>query len=259
MNSPLIAITTRKLGASIIPEIPATLRALSLDAVISDYATSVIGAGGTPVLIARDTPIDKLLSRVDGVILSGGEDVTPTLYGREAGLNATASDRERDQYEISLISAAIERGIPILGICRGTQILNVSLGGSLVAHLEQQNGFSHATTEMGPDVRRHRISIQEGSQLARAVSVDQSEVESIMVNSFHHQAVDRPGNDLTIVARAEDGTVEGIEVLGSNVLGVQWHPEMHDGVDPIFLWLCNAAKEFEQSKRERNQVWSLFD
>lgn len=239
--SPLIGITTRRLSAAALPYYPVTMHGLTLDYVVSDYARSVAGAGGTPVLIPREAPVEPLLQRLDGLVLTGGEDVTPALYGAVAGPHATVHDRQRDEYELAIISLALARQIPILAICRGIQILNVALGGTLVPHLAEVDGFTHAMTDLAPSVRRHGVILEPDSALARVMCLDDGAPARLSVNSFHHQAIQEAAPSLRVVAWADDGTIEGVEVPDGVVIGVQWHPELHDGVDPVFAWLCRTA------------------
>jgi putative glutamine amidotransferase len=241
-RSPLIGITTRRLSASALPYYPVTMHGLTLDYVVSDYARGVAGAGGTPVLIPSEAPVETLLQCLDGLVLTGGEDVTPSLYGAVEGPHATVHDRQRDEFELAIISAALARQIPILAICRGIQILNVALGGTLVPHLEEVDGFTHAMTDMAPSVRRHGVKFESDSELARVMGIDKEAPAMLSVNSFHHQAILEAGHPLRVVAWADDGTIEGVEIPNRAVIGVQWHPEMHEGVDPVFAWLCSAAR-----------------
>lgn len=247
---PLVAITTRRIGVAALTDYPENLHSLQMDAVVSSYAQAVTGAGGVPILLPRWSPIEALVSRIDALILSGGEDVTPELYGAEPGPHSTALDPDRDRFELELIEQAMEHGVPILAICRGTQILNVALGGTLIAHLDEVAGFSHAMGTEAPHVRRHGVSVDPDSRLARALGVQPGDTGHVLVNSFHHQAVDRPGESLCVVARADDGTVEAVEGRSAAVIGVQWHPELHEGVDPIFEWLVQAARNYQENRRK---------
>ena len=243
MRSPLIGITTRRLPASALGDVPAGVVDVPMEGVFVDYAESVSGAGGIPVIIPRSADAAALVDRLDGLLLSGGEDVQPSRYGAETGPIATQHDPGRDEFEIALIHAALERRLPILGICRGVQILNVALGGTLVQHLEIRDGFDHSMTDEPRGTRRHGIVIESGSMLAAALHGEISEDNRARVNSFHHQAIDAPGAGHTTVARADDGTIEAVEDAGRGILGVQWHPEMHDGLDPLFTWFIQFAAE----------------
>jgi len=249
VRNPLIGITTRRLPASALGAVPAGVVDVPIEGVFVDYAESVSGAGGIPVIIPRLLDVAALVDRLDGLVLSGGEDVHPSRYRAEPGPNATQHDPGRDAFEMALIHASVERSLPILGICRGVQILNVALGGTLVPHLEIRDGFDHSTTDEPRGARRHGIVIESGCMLAGALHDEISEDNRARVNSFHHQAIDAPGTGLTIVARADDGTIEAVEDAGRGILGVQWHPEMHDGVDPLFTWFIQFAASHSADQR----------
>lgn len=218
-----------------------------IEGAFSYYGESVRGAGGVPVLICVGAPVADLVPRLDGLLLSGGEDVVPARYGGVDDDRATAHDEERDAFEAELIDAALAARIPILAICRGTQILNVALGGTLVAHLDETDGLSHAETDEHRSARRHGVQVVPGSDLARALAPDIGDDHRLRVNSYHHQAIAVPGRGLRVVARADDGTVEGVEIPGRSVVGVQWHPEMHAGTDPIFHWFIDSTRHLERS------------
>jgi putative glutamine amidotransferase len=160
--------------------------------------------------------LEALLDRVDGVCLSGGPDIDPHGYGeeeRDPQLGTT--EPTLDGYELALAQLADARGVPVLGICRGVQTLNVARGGTLHQHLE-----GHRQTEAGR-VTSHSVRIEPGSRLARVMGVTEADV-----NSFHHQAANRLGQGLRAVAWAPDGLVEGLESDGDALyLGVQWHAE----------------------------------
>jgi len=257
--TPLIAITTRRLSAAVVPEYPTNLHELTIDCVVSNYGKAIASAGGIPVLVSRSAPSGELLQRIDGLVLSGGEDVTPSLYGSQPDAHAMSHDRERDDFEIELAQRATEMGLPVLAICRGIQILNVACGGTLVPHLPEVGGFSHAMGPEAPHVRRHRVRIDPTSALSRALGGSGVRDDEIAVNSFHHQAVATPGKSLRAVAWAHDGTIEGVEgIVGDegcdeSVLGVQWHPELHEGVDPLLKWLvASASNHLVQSRRSHS-------
>lgn len=237
MSAPLIGITTRRIHSSGLGEAPPGIVDAPLWGAYADYCESVTGAGGLPVMLARGVDVVDLVSRIDGLLLSGGEDVMPTRYGAELPAPAPNYDADRDEFELSLAQAALAAGIPILAICRGCQLLNVALGGTLIGHLDDDD-FDHAFTDEPRDVKRHPVSVSAGSLLASALDAS----GEVPVNSYHHQAVDLPGVGVVVNAVAHDGTIEGFELPNRKVLAVQWHPEMHAGVDPIFNWFINAAR-----------------
>ncbi|MGW4647346.1 gamma-glutamyl-gamma-aminobutyrate hydrolase family protein [Kitasatospora sp. NPDC004289] len=181
------------------------------------YPLLVQEAGGIPLLLppqpAEHAP--DLLARVDGLVIAGGPDVNPSLYGEQPHPRTRAFAPERDHWEAALLRAALASGLPVLGICRGMQLLNVVCGGTLIQHLEEGAAHLGSPNHYGS----HPIRPLPGTRLAELLP----EAE-VVVPTFHHQAVDRVGEGLTVSARAEDGTVEAVEGEGF-VLGVQWHPE----------------------------------
>ena len=237
---PLIGISTRRMPASILTTLPKGMAGLSVDVIVSSYGSAVAAAGGIPVLLTMATPVEAIIDRLDGLIMSGGQDVTPELYGDVPGPKATLMDPNRDAYEMELIRAALDVDLPMLAICRGIQILNVTLGGTLIGHLDDTE-FSHATTDRPPSERRHEVIIDSGTVLAGIHAEQLDDNGRLRVNSFHHQAIREPAPGLVPVAHTPDGIIEGVEFPGRPVVGVQWHPEMHDQVDPAFTWLVGQA------------------
>lgn len=199
----------------------------------SSYLVSIERAGGVPLIlpmVADEATADALLSRVDGLLMTGGEDIAPAYYGEET-LNSTVSiNAPRDTTDMLLLTAAKKRRLPVLGICRGEQVVNVFYGGSLWQDLPSQVGteVSHRQTEPS-SVGTHWVYIEKGTQLHTLLKAD-----SIKVNSFHHQAVKQIADGLTVSARAADGVVEGYE--GKGIICVQFHPEgFVSGGDERFL------------------------
>lgn len=185
------------------------------DTVPRAYVRAVRKAGGLPVLLPLLDPadVDDLVASVDGVVVTGGGDVDPAAYGEEPAADLKGVDPARDEFDVVLWRRLLDGPLPVLGICRGTQMLNVALGGSLVQHLPDHPNNADD---------RHTASIAEGSRLAEVVGARQLEV-----NSLHHQGIDRTGDGVTVTARTTDGIVEAIEVEGApHVLAVQWHPEL---------------------------------
>jgi putative glutamine amidotransferase len=214
---PLIGVTTSELR----PSTAGTLRrhgepALPEMALGMTYLRAIDAAGGLPVVLPPLGDAVAFLDRLDGVCLSGGPDLDPSAYGaldRHAELGPT--EPGLDAFELALARAADARGMPILGVCRGAQALNVARGGTLHQHLPGHRQAEAATAST------HTVSIRAGSRLARVVGL-----EPLPVNSFHHQAVAMLGTGLRAVAHAPDGTVEAIEAPGARfVLAVQWHAE----------------------------------
>ena len=237
MNEPLIGITTRVIEASGLGAVPKGIDGAHLWGVFADYCEAVSAAGGVPVMLPRSVDPTLIVTRLDGLLLSGGEDVDPIRYGMEPVPQSTHHDQARDEFEFQLVAAAIECGVPILAICRGCQVVNVARGGTLIQHLAEVDGFSHAETDEHRSMRRHSVEVATESMLRAALGTDVDSDGNAAVNSYHHQAIAEPGRGLRIVAWAPDGTVEAVESAEQRVLAVQWHPEMHAGVDPIFKWL----------------------
>jgi putative glutamine amidotransferase len=162
------------------------------------------------------------LEGLAGLLLSGGDDVAPELYGQEPHPKLEVVDRARDEFELALARAAVARGMPVLGICRGAQVMGVALGGELIQDIPSQVGGAQthrSASKQAP--ARHEVRIAEGSLLSRIVGA-----RSMVVNSYHHQGAARFGNGLRPVAWSSDGVVEAVELVGhAFVLGVQWHPE----------------------------------
>lgn len=192
------------------------------------YTDALARAGLIPVAVPPLDPADAhaLLQRVDGIVFTGGEDVEARLYGQESHPTAEPPNPQRDRWEIALILAARERRIPTLAICRGIQVANVALGGSLIQDIPSQRpgALAHAR-EDARERRVHEVVIDNGTRLAGAIGAGR-----MTANSLHHQAIDRLGDGLRVSARAPDGIVEGIEWAADDwwMLGVQWHPEELD-------------------------------
>jgi len=232
-TAPLIGITGRRRSAAVIGAPPGFADAPA-EVYLSEYATSVLEAGGLPVHLALDSDPAAIVERLDGIVLAGGDDVDPRRYGQVPGPHTALVDPPRDEFEFALVLAALDAGVPLLGVCRGAQVLNVALGGTLVQHLAHGEGESHGSYAYPRAHRVHDIATEPGSILASLYG------HGTRVNSFHHQAVDIAGAGVVVTGRAPDGVVEAIEVPGSAVLGVQWHPETFDG-DPAFRWLVDEA------------------
>lgn len=230
---PLIGVTGRQ-GTGALMGAPRGFADAPVDLYLREYAQSVNLAGGIAVHIPLETNAIALVAHLDGLVIAGGEDVDPRRYGQTPAAQVTAVDPLRDQVELDLIAAAIAADVPILGICRGHQILNVALGGTLTQHLELGTGESHGSYAYPRDHRVHSVELTDGSVLRGVYGGDP------VVNSFHHQAIDEPGDGVIVVGRAPDGVIEAIEVEGIRALGVQWHPETFAS-DPVFNWLIDAA------------------
>jgi putative glutamine amidotransferase len=203
-----------------------------------DYVRSVEQAGAVPVVLPPVEPADvpALLDRMDGVLLSGGVDVDPALYGQPAHPRLGRVNRRRDDFELALTREALRRDLPILAICRGHQVLNVATGGTLVQDIPSTVEGRVEHDARGRRWRRsHRVQVTPGTCLHGILGQD-----ALSVNSFHPQSVDRVGAGLVVSALCpEDRVVEGLEMPGRRfVVGVQWHPESFwdrpDSFQPLF-------------------------
>jgi putative glutamine amidotransferase len=223
----LIAVTGRRRSASGMHMGPPALDMLEAEIYFTGYADHITAAGGVVVYLPSRTDPDAAMDRMDGLVLTGGTDVSPDRYGGSICATTPTLDPDRDAVELALLDAALARGLPVLAICRGAQLVNVSRGGTLHAHLADH-----------PTGGRHEVLIEPGSTLDGLYGA------ATCVNSLHHQSVDRLGRDLVVTARALDGVVEGVELPGTRLLGVQWHPEqLHAAPQPVFRWLVDAARE----------------
>ncbi|GAA1468963.1 gamma-glutamyl-gamma-aminobutyrate hydrolase family protein [Microbacterium thalassium] len=208
MAAPLIAVTAdRSLRESAFGPRDSTLQ-------VVEYADAVVSAGGRPAMLpATEVIPTDLLDGFDGLMLTGGGDLSPELYGQEPDEKVYGVSPIRDRFEAALVAEAQQRGLPILAICRGMQLINVLRGGSLLQHID-----AHWQTRTSHEVE-HDVAIDPSSRLAEIVGA------SVMgVNSYHHQAVDSIGSGLRVTARAGD-VVEAFEDPDANLIAVQWHPE----------------------------------
>jgi putative glutamine amidotransferase len=197
-----------------------------MDYSYSDYSHAVLGSGGAPVIIpaAQDRhSLRRILCALQGLILSGGPDVHPRRYGEEPLAALGEVDDDLDRMELMAAEMAIAEGLPLLAICRGIQVLNVALGGTLYQDIASQlpDSLGHAP-KADKAVNTHRVRVAEGSRLHKLFG----RKRDIWVNGKHHQAIKDLAPALAAVARAKDGIVEAVEVPGSLfAVGVQWHPE----------------------------------
>ena len=209
------------------------------------YAEVVTAVGGIPVLLPAALPpedVEALLPGLDGLLIPGGADVDPLLYGEEPRRELGLTRRSNDDFEIHLLRAARAAHLPILCVCRGEQVLNVAFGDTLYQDLPSQvpESFRHQQTPTDRNDATHSLDLKPGSLLAEIYGCEQ-----MAVNSFHHQAVRDPAPGFTVSARAKDGVVEAIENQAEGILGVQWHPEAmylaHPEHSLLFRWLVSAA------------------
>ena len=210
------------------------------------YVSALKGAGAIPVMIPLGLPeegLDELLSRLDGVLFSGGGDVHPERYGSTPHPLVNFVDKDRDRVEALLVNHALKQGKPIFGICRGLQLINVAMGGTLYEDLGDQlpGSIQHDHAEEHQrDYLAHTVQVEQGSLLAEVLGCS-----SLQVNSLHHQGIRQLAASLQPSAFAPDGVVEGVELPGYPFgLAVQWHPEwlqMHRPMRRLFLAFVAAA------------------
>jgi len=235
LRAPIIGITTRRLHDG----------SRRLDVVDRAYGDAIWNAGGLPRLLPCPTSRfeSETLFGLDGLLLTGGGDVDPKCYGQLRSNEIGGVDEERDVWELRLVLHAFRLSLPVLGICRGCQVLNVAFGGTLIQHLPARTSLPHLVLER--ERVAHMVRIEPGSQLARIEGKP-----NIGVNSIHHQAVDSVGEGLLAAAWAEDGTIEAIERPDYPLIGVQWHPENlldHASHSKLFEWLVGQADRSETS------------
>lgn len=195
---------------------------------MEDYLESVRRAGGEPVevVVGGESP-EQILARVDGLMLTGGGDVDPALYGEAPHGTFEAAETGRDAFEIALARAAVAKGIPLLAICRGMQVLNVAMGGTLVQDIPSQvtGALSHSV----PQPRggsAHEVWVSKGSKLQALLKDHMEDDETCHVNSRHHQSVKQVANGFEVTATSPDGVIEAMEKPDAPYcVAVQWHPE----------------------------------
>ena len=218
------------------------------------YMQAILGAGGIPVLLSPEMTgetLSECLDRLDGLMLAGGGDVVPERYGQSAIPELGETTPLRDTFELSILPMAIDRAIPVLGICRGIQVLNVALGGTLYQDLATQHPaktcglLPHQQTQPY-ETPTHGVQVEADSLLCRLL-----DSQHCLVNSMHHQAADTVAPALRIVARAEDGVIEGLAHPGLPFfVGVQLHPERLDDTASkgLFSGFVQAAKAHRREK-----------
>jgi putative glutamine amidotransferase len=214
---------------------------------IDDYVASVEQAGARARVLEVSESPRKVLAEIDGLLLTGGGDVDPVLYGEDRHDSVEDAEPGRDEFEIDLARRAMAADLPLLAICRGAQVLNVAAGGSLVQDIPSAIATTVAHTIREPkDALAHAVQVSPGSRLERALGSAVDGSHACRVNSRHHQSVDRLGNGLTASATAADGVVEAIERADAAFcVGVQWHPEnfwRSGEFSPLFDAFVTAAR-----------------
>jgi putative glutamine amidotransferase len=215
------------------------------DLLPASYADSVAGAGAIPVLlppVETDLPggAEAALEALHGIVLTGGPDVDPTRYGAGRDPHTSVARTGRDTWETALARAALDRDLPVLAICRGVQVLNVVLGGDLHQHLPDVVGDDTHCPTIGVH-GRHGVRLGAGTRVSALLG------SNTTVATYHHQAIDRLGAGLVASGWADDGTIEAVELdTAAWVVGVQWHPEVHDGA-PLFAGFRAACEHYRAS------------
>ncbi|MGH9279875.1 MAG: gamma-glutamyl-gamma-aminobutyrate hydrolase family protein [Acidimicrobiales bacterium] len=204
--------------------------------------TAIVEAGGMPLVLPVLDPEEAAaaVACLDGLLFSGGGDVDPAWYGEAPAEQVQGVDRQRDAWELALVRAGLAQGVPMLGICRGSQVINVAAGGTLIQHLPDVTDLDHGRKDECASLV-HTVRVLDDTLLRAATGL-----EVMGVNSMHHQAVGALGSGLGASAWADDGTVEAVEgLVGQPVLGVQWHPELllgEPGHAAVFEWLVTQAR-----------------
>mgnify|MGYP000444170917 FL=1 len=221
----------------------------------SDYIESVLNNGGIPMAIpavAMKADPEGILAVCDGILVPGGEDLNPWYYGEEPKPQIQTIRPEIDEAWFALGRAAKEMGMPMLGICKGIQFLNVLCGGDLYQDIytQKETTILHLQS-LERSYLHHHVEIKEGTHLAEILGAG-----THAVNSMHHQAVRTPGEDIVVSATAPDGTIEAIESRNGQIVAVQWHPEadpLSAGDEPPF---CGSGRKKQQIQREKATTWS---
>jgi gamma-glutamyl-gamma-aminobutyrate hydrolase PuuD len=241
MTRPVVGITTYVT--------PARWSYWDLEAALipADYVKAVERAGGRPLLVPPSTDgIDETLDALDALVFSGGSDIDPELYGDEPHPETFGVHAERDAAELELLRRALERDMPVLGICRGSQVLNVALGGDLHQHLPELLGHERHKHDPPGVFADHDVRIEPGTKLAEVLEAGETDVKS-----HHHQGFRRLGAGLVEAARADDGTVEAVEDPQKRfALGVLWHPEAGENMR-LFEALVEQARDYRAARERR--------
>ena len=243
MTVPIIGVTGRMDQSARPPNLP-------LIAISPAYVQAVESGGGAPMVIVphfEKARLRAVFNHLDGLLLSGGGDISPALFGEEDSGLLWLVDEQRDRAELVLTQWALEEGLPLLGICRGIQVINVAAGGTLIQDIAIQvpDALAHSSVAGRPkESVAHVVEVAEGSRLARLFGAG-----ALGVNSAHHQAAKLVDTSLVITARAPDGVIEGLEAPDHLFcLGVQWHPEaMVDGY-PVMRCLFEALVDAARAR-----------
>ncbi|MEO5723715.1 MAG: gamma-glutamyl-gamma-aminobutyrate hydrolase family protein [Ilumatobacteraceae bacterium] len=244
INRPMIGLSGRRWPVENVPRFPAALAGEEVDIHLAEYPKALAAVGALPIQLTRDADANDMVSRLDGLIITGGADPDPALYGAAPDPQLGGIEPGRDAWELALIEAALRRRLPMLCVCRGAQMLNIAMGGSLIQHIAEPG---HGGWDVPRTTRCHTVRVSPGSTAAALYGTE------LATNSLHHQAVDRPGRGVVVTGIADDGVIESFELEGHpEVFAVQWHPEMMaDQPDPAFVWLADEAARFADSHRRQ--------
>ncbi|MEV6218223.1 gamma-glutamyl-gamma-aminobutyrate hydrolase family protein [Nocardia sp. NPDC051833] len=243
---PLIGLTGRRFRIELIRGSHPGYGQRLTDSFFTDFADRITRAGGVPVMLPYDADPEALGDWLSGVLITGGQDVHPACWGGDESVvddvdslaDPSVHDRSRDEFEIALTRVALARRIPLLGVCRGMQVLNVTLGGTLIPDLP--DGPIRHLMPVGPlsdGDPEHVVSFDAGTTAQKVFG------DRLVTNSWHHQAIEMCGEGLVVTGRTDDGVAESVELPGAAVLGVQWHPEWMTSDDGALRWLVDAAAE----------------
>ncbi len=230
MSSPVIGISTYGHITTSQWDFPAV-------GVPRPYVEAVRRAGGEPLLIPPGVTPPVIIERLDGIVLSGGGDIDPRRYGQQPHRSVERLDGQRDETEIALVRLALEADLPTLAICRGHQILNVALGGTLHQHLDDLDDLIAHTVPAGPGFVAHDVTVTAESLIGRETGVERFSKAA----ARHHQAIDRLGTGLVAVGWSSDGIIEAVELADKWILSVEWHPEMNAAEDASHQALFDAV------------------
>ncbi len=227
------------------------------------YFTSILNAGGTPFIIPPFEDVDciiNVLNTIDGLLLTGGGDINPLFLNEEPVKELHSINHKRDKSELIIAKLAAERQIPILGICRGIQIMNAAFGGSLYQdiHTQKEGTCIKHDQDLDRGYASHYVTLKEGSTISQIFKTDK-----LPVNSFHHQAIKEPAKGFQVSATSVDGVIEAMESTEyKSMIGVQWHPECFimegdESMMPLFTWLIYESKSYKEARELHKRVVTL--
>lgn len=216
----------------------------------TSYVDAITSVGGIPVLLPASldhTGISKYVELCDGFVMTGGRDITPSRYGDEMSTHTNLLNPRRENFDFALIDAVLKANKPILGVCLGSQELNVALGGSMIQDLPTETSSTIDHRPGHADITAHTVDITTGTRLHDIIGTT-----TLSVNSLHHQACDRLGSGVLVAARAPDGVVESFQVENHDfAMGVQWHPEATTSTEHLAIYkaLVEAAERNSRARR----------